>query len=117
IRAASVTDSTGQPMDADFTADFFILSGDANRDRAVDFNDLVVLAQNYNVTGGKLWADGDFTGDANVDFNDLVTLAQQYNTTLPPPVAAPVPPATPVKPKPAKPIFSVKPVARPSRPR
>jgi hypothetical protein len=117
IRAASVTDSTGQPMDADFTADFFILSGDANRDRAVDFNDLVLLAQNYNSTGGKLWTDGDFTGDGNVDFNDLVVLAQRYNTSLPapaPPAAAPVRLASSAKPKPSNPLFSITPVARPS---
>jgi hypothetical protein len=48
----------------------------------VDFNDLVSLAQNYNSTGGKSWAEGDFTGDGNVDFNDLVMLAQRYNTSL-----------------------------------
>jgi hypothetical protein len=60
---------------------FFSFGGDANRDRVVDFNDLVKLAQNYN-SSGKTWADGDFTGDGNVDFNDLVILAQHYNTSL-----------------------------------
>jgi hypothetical protein len=67
--------------------DFFSLAGDANADRSVDFNDLVKLAQNYNTTGGKTYADGDFTGDGNVDFNDLVILAQHYNTALPAPGA------------------------------
>ncbi|HEY7156042.1 MAG TPA: hypothetical protein VH575_18910, partial [Gemmataceae bacterium] len=96
-----------------FTFDFFVLSADANRDRTVDFNDLVILAQNYNSTGNELWSDGDFTGDGNVDFNDLVVLAQQYNTSLALPVAAPVPAATPVKAKAPKPIFSVTAVAKP----
>jgi hypothetical protein len=59
------------------------LLADANGDRSVDFNDLVSLAQNYNTSSGKGWADGDFTGDGNVDFNDLVKLAQNYNTSLP----------------------------------
>ncbi|HEY7120897.1 MAG TPA: LamG-like jellyroll fold domain-containing protein [Tepidisphaeraceae bacterium] len=108
--------SKGSFLSADATLDFFSLAGDANHDRSVNFNDLVLLAQNYNTIGGKLWTDGDFTGDANVDFNDLVILAQRYNTTLPAPVAAPVPMATPVEPKPARParpVFSLTPVAKP----
>jgi hypothetical protein len=56
-------------------------AGDANGDGNVDFNDLVRLAQNYNATGGKTWADGDFNGDGRVDFNDLVLIAQKYNTS------------------------------------
>jgi ELWxxDGT repeat protein len=78
-----VADAAGNPLGADYTFDFFVLPGDANRDRAVDFDDLVKVAQNYNSTGGKTNADGDFTGDGSVDFNDLVILAQHYNTTLP----------------------------------
>jgi hypothetical protein len=55
--------------------------GDATDDGSVDFNDLVRLAQNYNITDGqRRWADGDFNFDGNVDFNDLVKLAQNYNT-------------------------------------
>jgi hypothetical protein len=48
----------------------------------VDFNDLVILTQNYN-GAGKSWATGDVTGDGVADFNDLVLLAQRYNTSLP----------------------------------
>jgi len=56
-------------------------NGDANADGSVDFNDLVALAQNYNVNDGqRRWAQGDFNYDGNVDFNDLVLLAQNYNT-------------------------------------
>jgi uncharacterized lipoprotein YddW (UPF0748 family) len=58
------------------------ISGDANFDRQVDFADLVLLAQNYNLAG-KLWTQGDFTLDGTVDFNDLVILAQQYGTGVP----------------------------------
>jgi hypothetical protein len=54
-------------------------SGDANADGIVDFEDLVALAQHYNVSDGlRRWSDGDFTSDGNVDFNDLVVLAQNY---------------------------------------
>jgi hypothetical protein len=60
------------------------LSGDANLDFAVNFNDLVALAQNYGIAdGSRVWAQGDFTYDGNVDFNDLVKLAQNYNTAVP----------------------------------
>jgi hypothetical protein len=56
--------------------------GDATADGSIDFNDLVKLAQNYNVTDGqRRWSDGDFNYDGNVDFNDLVVLAQNYNST------------------------------------
>jgi hypothetical protein len=122
-------------MAGDFSFDFFVLAGDANRDRKVDFNDLVVLAQNYHSTGGKTFAQGDFNYDGNVDFNDLVILAQRYNTGLAAPApAAPLalavatPPASAaVSSAPskrskngsaAKPIFSVTPVVRaPARPK
>ena len=53
-------------------------------DGVVDFNDLVRLAQNYNVADGqRTWFAGDFTYDGTTDFNDLVKLAQNYNTALP----------------------------------
>src|SRR6185503_20049488 len=67
---------------SDHQYDFFVLAGDANRDRKVDFADLVVLAQNYNATG-RNWSSGDFNYDTQVEFQDLVTLAQNYNATLP----------------------------------
>lgn len=57
------------------------LYGDANLDATVDFNDLVIIAQNYNGTG-KTWSQGDSTYDSNVDFNDLVKLAQNYNKSV-----------------------------------
>jgi hypothetical protein len=93
LPAGSAVTSSGDTLAADFTYDFFVLAGDANHDRSVDFNDLVKLAQNYNTTG-KTFADGDFTGDGNVDFNDLVLLAQRYNTSLPLPGAAAMPSAS-----------------------
>ena len=96
------------------------LPGDANLDDKVDFNDLVVLAQNYNGTG-KTYAQGDFNFDTKVDFADLVLLAQNYNGVIvPPPPRAPVPLSAPVASLPSsqstterKAIFSTIPVARP----
>jgi hypothetical protein len=74
---------------AGYTYDFFALAGDANRDRVVNFNDLLALAKNYNKTGAT-WADGDFTGDGVVNFSDLLLLAKNYNHTVAAPAPAPV---------------------------
>jgi hypothetical protein len=83
--AGSVTDAAGNSVSPASFLDFFVLAGDANHDRSVDFLDLAALAQNYNTIGGKLWIDGDFNADGNVDFTDLAILAQRYNTVLLPP--------------------------------
>jgi hypothetical protein len=81
----------GTTVDASSTLARYTLLGDANLDAQVDFNDLVRLAQNYNVTNGsRRWPQGDFNYDGNVDFNDLVKLAQNYNTGLVPVTAPPV---------------------------
>jgi hypothetical protein len=99
INADEMKDEEGTPIDGDgdgtsggnYVYDFFHLSGDANHDRKVDFNDLAILAQNYN-TAGKTFAQGNFDYDPSgtVDFNDLALLAQRYNTSLPPVPAATV---------------------------
>ncbi len=54
-------------------------AGDANLDGAVNFDDLLLLAQNYERSGVTLWTDGDFTSDTNVNFDDLLALAQNYS--------------------------------------
>ncbi len=131
LPAGYARDRAGSPLPADAVFDFFVLGGDANRDRRVDFADLVKLAQSYDTPSGKTWADGDFTGDGAVDFNDLVVLAQRYDTALDHPpaaadtaafAAAPTPATTPapapVKPqakaaeKQTKSVFSTTPVAK-----
>jgi hypothetical protein len=53
--------------------------GDANADSSVNFDDLLVLARNYNATG-KTWSEGDFNYDRRVNFDDLLALARSYNT-------------------------------------
>lgn len=50
--------------------------GDANLDGRVDFDDLLVLAQNYGTAAG--WAGGDLNGSHFVDFDDLLLVAQHY---------------------------------------
>jgi autotransporter-associated beta strand protein len=74
----------GQIVDGSAVLVRYTLAGDANLDGAVDFDDLVKLAQNYNVADGqRTWFGGDFTYDGSTDFNDLVKLAQNYNAALP----------------------------------
>jgi len=52
--------------------------GDANGDGLVNWQDLGVLATNYNATGMN-WANADFTGDGTVNWLDLGILATLYN--------------------------------------
>ena len=62
----------------------YTLDGDANLDRTVNFSDLVILAQNYNLAGRNFThGDFDYSPDGKVDFADLVILAQAYNKSLP----------------------------------
>jgi hypothetical protein len=56
---------------------------DANRDRRVDFADLLIVAQNYGQTG-RTFSQGnfDYSFDGSVGFGDLLILAQNYNASL-----------------------------------
>jgi len=119
MAANAVTDSAGNPLAAGASIPTFVLAGDVNRDRAVDFNDLLTLARNYNGTG-KIWADGDLTGDGRVDFSDLLILARAYNTTLAAP-SAPVMASEPAESASVlgtdttgKPVFSTAPLRKPA---
>ena len=84
------TDACGNAVPSTWTFDFHVLAGDADRNRTVDFKDMVVLAQNYGATG-RNFAQGNFNYDAGgkVDFADLVIIAQKYNTSLSPATPAP----------------------------
>jgi dUTPase len=89
LTAGGVTNAAGSPLAADVTLEFNFLPGDANGDGAIDFRDLVALAQNYG-RAPRDFSQGDFNYDGTVDFRDLVVLAQGYNTSLPAtPVTAP----------------------------
>lgn len=77
-----VTDVVGNAMIVGTSLDFFSLTGDANHDAAVNFDDLLILSQNYGQTG-RLFADGDLDHDGDVGFSDLLILAQHYGESLP----------------------------------
>src|SRR5207253_2948310 len=78
-----VTDAAGNAMLVGTSLSFFNLTGDANHDGTVGFDDLLTLAQNYGQSS-RTYADGDFDHDGTVSFTDLLLLAQQYGKTLDP---------------------------------
>ncbi len=55
------------------------VSGDATLDGIVNFDDLLILAQNYGQSGPNFdWKRGNFDGNTSVNFDDLLALAQHY---------------------------------------
>lgn len=58
------------------------LLGDASLNGIVDFDDLLLLAQNYGVSTNAGWGMGDFNYNAGVEFDDLLALAQNYGSSL-----------------------------------
>jgi hypothetical protein len=86
IKAGAVqsVDGLHNPSDAVLPSEeSFILTGDINRDRKVDFADLLIVAQNYGQTG-RTFSQGniDYSADGVVGFDDLLLLAQRYGTSL-----------------------------------
>jgi hypothetical protein len=91
LPASAVTDISGERLAADFSFDFFVLTGDANRDRKVDITDLGILATNWQA-GQKKFSEADFDYDTIVDITDLGFLATNWQKDLPAPAArAPLP--------------------------
>lgn len=52
--------------------------GDTNLDLKVNFDDLLTVAQNYNLGSSPSWSVGNFNGDATINFDDLLLIAQNY---------------------------------------
>jgi parallel beta-helix repeat protein/predicted outer membrane repeat protein len=87
LPAGNVLDPTESPiLTTDLTFDFFVLAGDANRDRTVDINDLAILAMNWQGSG-KVFSQGDFNYDGKVDAKDLGILSANWQKNLPAPAA------------------------------
>lgn len=61
----------------------YTLLGDANLDKAVNFDDLLRLAQSYDASAsGRIWTQGDFDYNGIVGFDDLLALAQRYGNAF-----------------------------------
>lgn len=54
--------------------------GDTNLDKAVNFDDLLALAQGYGLASAS-WSQGDIDGVEGVAFDDLLLMAQHYGFT------------------------------------
>lgn len=90
IAASAVADIAGNTLASDFTFDFAVLSGDANRDRKIDAVDLAILSANWQGTS-KTFSQGDFNYDSKVDIQDLYILASKWQQALPPPALPSIP--------------------------
>ena len=87
LPAARVANAAGTPLAADLVLEFFVLSGDINRDRRVDSADFVTLAANFGRTG-RTYAQGDLNGDGTVNSPDFVILAANFGKAVPAPAPA-----------------------------
>lgn len=71
----------GQSIDSSTSLVRYTLKGDSNLDGAVDFDDLLVLAQNYGLAS-RLWHQGDSDYNGLVNFDDLLSVAQNYGQSM-----------------------------------
>jgi hypothetical protein len=88
VIAAGITDAAGNAVTTNVTHDFFVLAGDANRDRNVDVADLGILASNWQASP-RTFAQGnfDYSPDGLVDVADLGILASNWQAQLAAPSA------------------------------
>ena len=74
-------------LSEDATVDFFILAGDANRDRTVDLTDFGVLRNNFGQSN-VVFSQGDFNYDGTVSLLDFGILRNNFGQSLPTPAAS-----------------------------
>jgi regulation of enolase protein 1 (concanavalin A-like superfamily) len=89
VAASEIALASGQSLSAPISFNFSFKLGDVTGDNAVNFDDLLALAQNYGQSQ-RTYSQGDLNYDGAVTFDDLLILAQRYGTSLAQ-VAAPVP--------------------------
>ena len=83
MTAASVTDLTGNQVTAPLNLSFFVLAGDANRDRHVDAQDQAILTANLGQSN-RTFSQGDFNYDGTVNAADQAILDANWHYWLPP---------------------------------
>jgi alpha-L-arabinofuranosidase len=95
LQGGGVFDANGFAIDGDanstpggeYAFDFFVLQGDANRDRKVDTQDFNVLAANFGAAN-RTFSQGNFDLAGNVDSLDFNAFASRYGKRLAPPSTA-----------------------------
>jgi hypothetical protein len=88
IPAGAVSDASGNGIAAAYTLDFWSLTGDVNRDRAVNSSDFALLAGAFGETGAS-YGRGDLNGDGAVNTADFTLLAANFGKSLPPRAVTP----------------------------
>ena len=58
-----------------------VIPGDANLDGKVDFNDFLVLQNNFNVSNTR-WDQGNFNYDGATNFNDFLVLQNHFGQSI-----------------------------------
>ncbi|MEL7237595.1 MAG: dockerin type I domain-containing protein [Planctomycetota bacterium] len=76
-----VLSETGLVLNQGDVLDFFVLAGDANRDRVVNLQDFLILRGNFNGSE-SVFSEGDFNYDGSVDLADFLILRSNFNTTV-----------------------------------
>lgn len=95
LSKTGITDAFNNPLTGNATADFFVLSGDANHDRKINMLDFNVLAANFGGSG-KIFSKGDFDYSGTVNSIDFGILQSKWGTSLAPPATGAVVNAAPV---------------------
>lgn len=90
LPAGSVNDTAGNPIRTGYSFSFFILAGDANRDRRVNSQDFNALAGHFGMSG-QTFSQGnlDYDGMGLVDSVDFTVFAGHYGSQLPAPSPGP----------------------------
>lgn len=78
LPGANVITFGGQAVNPGDVLMGYVQNGDTDLDRDVDFDDLLRVAQNYNLAAPRVWTQGSFDYDNDVDFDDLLSTAQNY---------------------------------------
>lgn len=81
IPAAAITGTSGIPTLVSADLSSYILAGDVNRDRAVNFDDLLLVTQNYG-SAGRTFSQGDLNYDGAVNFDDLLRFSQRFGASM-----------------------------------
>jgi hypothetical protein len=82
VPAGSVTDAAGNSLVQEVMLEFFVLAGDATRDRQVSLADFTTLRSNFGRSDEPLFSEADFNYDGVVDLADFTILRSNFAITV-----------------------------------